>query len=268
VDKLLQANVVCTQEYAGQIHLCYNFSRIMQKTESDMKHEQGNALEEKFGMKRNLRIIGAFAVLGVMALAASCRGFFQNPTITSITIDPPNPNLTIGSTTPLTALGSDNEGDAPVALKGGTTCTGDVVCWSSSSPSVATISTGGLLTGVTAGTTTITAASGTATATTTATVSLANVTSITISPNTNITLDTNTTATGTQCLTAAANPGNIDVTTSVTWQTGTTGIVEVFNGVEPMCVEAQDQTGSTTVYATYVSGTTTITSNMVNVTVQ
>ncbi len=219
-------------------------------------------------MKWNLRVIGGFAMLGTLALAVSCKGFFQNPTITSVTIDPPSPTVTIGQTTPLTALGQDNEGDAPVTLKGGTTCTGDTVCWSSATPSVATISTGGLLTGVAIGTTTITAASGTATATATATVSLANVTSISIEPDTNITLLENTTATGTQCVQAMANPGGIDITESVSWQTGTTGIVEVFNTSEdPMCVQAQGMNGSTTLYATYLSGTTTVTSDSITVTV-
>jgi len=223
-------------------------------------------------MKWNLRVIGAFAVLLTLALAASCRGFFQNPVITSVTIDPPDPTVSIGQTTPLTALGQDNEGDAPVTLKGGTNCTGDTVCWSSSTPSVATISTGGQLTGVSAGTTTITAASGTATATTTATVTLANVTSIMLKPNTSFSIAENTTATTAagECLQAEAQAGGqtIDVTASVTWQTGTANIVTVYNGQDPMCLLSGDTPGQTTVYATYPSGDTTITSNSITVTVE
>jgi trimeric autotransporter adhesin len=242
----------------------------MQKTELHMKNGQRNALKAKFGMKANLRIIGAFAVLGMMALGVSCRGFFVSPTVTSISIDPPNPAVSIGLTQQLTAAGTDSDGNA-VTLSGGTSCTGDTVCWSSSTPSVGSISTGGLLTGVSAGTTTITAASGTASATTTATVTLSNVTSITLGPNdiTSFSLPESTTATGSDCLTATATAGGqtIDVTTSVTWQTGTSGIVTVENGVEPMCVTAQTTPGQTTVYATYLSGTTTINSNSVTVTV-
>jgi hypothetical protein len=218
-------------------------------------------------MKWNLRVIGAFGVLVMLALAVSCKGFFVNPTITSVTIDPPSPVVSIGQSTPLTALGQDNQGDAPVALSGGTTCTGDTVCWSSSTPSVATISTGGTLTGVSAGTTTITAASGTATATATATVTLSNITSLTVQPMGEITLTVDTTATGTQCVTATAEPGGVDVTESVTWQTGTSGIVEVFNESEnPMCVQAQ-AVGTTTLFATYPSGNTTVTSNSVTINV-
>lgn len=242
----------------------------MQKTDLDLKCGQPNAPKEKFEMKWNLRVLGAFAVLGMMALAVSCKGFFVNPTITSITIDPPNPTVSIGLTQQLTAAGTDSDGNA-VTLSGGTSCTGDTVCWSSGTPSVATISTGGLLTGVSAGTATITAASGTASATTTATVTLSNVTSITLGPSgiTSFSLPESTTATGSDCLTATATAGGqtIDVTTSVTWETGTSGIVTVENGVTPMCVTAQTTPGPTTVFATYVSGTTTITSNSVTVTV-
>jgi hypothetical protein len=239
----------------------------MQKTELDLNPGQQKALREKFGMKSNLSIIGALAVLATLALAVSCKGFFQNPVITSVTIDPSAPTVSIGTTTQLTALGQDNQGDAPTTLSGGTSCTGNTVCWSSGTPSVATISTGGLLTGVSAGTSTITASSGTASATATATVTLSNVTSIMISPQSDITLTENTTAT--QCVKAIADPGGIDVTESVTWQTGTQGLVQVFNQSEdPMCVQSTgDQTGTTTLYATYLSGTTTITSNTVTVTV-
>lgn len=61
----------------------------------------------------------------------------------------------------------------------------------------------------------------------------------------------------------------INVTASVTWQTGTPGILTVQNGIDPMCVQSNStMTGATTVFAQYVSGTTTITSNSVTVTVQ
>jgi trimeric autotransporter adhesin len=237
----------------------------MQETDLNPGHQI--ALQEKFRMKSNLRIIGALAVLATLALAASCRGFFQNPVITSVTIDPSAPTVSVGQNTQLTALGQDNQGDAPTTLSGGTNCTGSTVCWSSATPSVATITTGGLLKGISAGTSTITASSGTASATATATVTLANVTSIMILPQGNISLTENTTAT--QCVTAKAQPGGIDVTESVTWQTGTSGLVDVFNQSEdPMCVESTgSQTGTTTLFATYQSGNTLLTSNTVTVTV-
>ena len=94
--------------------------------------------------KHKLRIAGAFAFLATLALTISCTGFFVNPTVSTITIDPPNPSVSVGFTTSLTAAGTDSNGNA-LTLTGGTSCTGTTVCWSSSDTSVATISTGGAL---------------------------------------------------------------------------------------------------------------------------
>jgi hypothetical protein len=220
--------------------------------------------------KNKLRLAGAFAALATLALAVSCKGFFVNPTVTSIVIDPPNPTVSVTNTKQLTAAGTDSNGN-PLTLTGGTSCTGTTVCWSSDTPSVATVSTGGLLTGVAVGTSTITAASGTASATTTATITLDNVTSIVLGPNgiTGFSIAENSFAMGNDCLTATATAGGqqIDITTSVTWQTGTAGVLTVQNGINPMCVQSLTMAEATTVFATYVSGNGTITSNSVTVTV-
>ncbi len=130
--------------------------------------------------KRKLRLVGAFAALATLALAVSCTGFFQNPTVSTITIDPPTPSVSVAANLQLTAAATYNDGSTGT-LTGGTSCTGSTVCWSSSDTSVATISTGGLLAGVTTGTTTITASSGTVSGTTTATV-VETVSSMTITP--------------------------------------------------------------------------------------
>lgn len=218
--------------------------------------------------KHKLRLAGAFMALATLALAVSCRGFFVNPTVSTIVIDPPNPTVSEGLTLQLTAAGTDSNGNS-ITLTGGTSCTGSTVCWSSATPSVATVSAGGLLTGVSAGTSTITAASGTASATTTATVTLQNVTSIVLGPVTSFSIPENTTATDGDCLTATATAGGqqVDVTASVTWETGTAGVVTVENGITPMCVQSSSSANTTTVFATYLSGNTTITSNAVTVTV-
>jgi Bacterial Ig-like domain (group 2) len=217
--------------------------------------------------KERLRLIGAVGVLAIAALGVACRGFFVNPTITSITINPPNPNVSQGDTRQLTAAGTDSNGNA-VTLTGGTSCAGTTVCWSSSTPTVATISTGGLLKGISAGTTSITASSGTATGTTTATVTLGNVTAINVQPS-SISLPVSSTATGTQCLKATASAGgtSTDVTASVTWQTGNTSLITVQNGQDPMCPISSSTPGQTTIFATYVSNNATITSNSVTVNV-
>jgi hypothetical protein len=210
-----------------------------------------------------------------LALAVSCKGFFVNPTVSTITIDPPDPSVSVGFTTSLTAAGTDSNGDA-LTLTGGTSCTGTTVCWSSSDTSVATITTGGALQGISAGTATITAASGTASATTTATVTLSNVTDIVVSfyggtSGTSFTLGEGDIASGSQCLVANATAGgqSVDVTTSVTWQAGgaNNSIITLEQQTDPMCVTAGQTAGTATIYATYVSGSNTVTSNSIQVTV-
>jgi hypothetical protein len=218
-----------------------------------------------------LRLAGALAALGLLALAVSCKGFFVNPTVSSIVIDPPNPTVSATLTRQLTAAGTDSNGN-PLTLTGGTSCTGTTVCWSSDTPSVATVSVSGLLTGVAPGTSTITAASGTASATTTATVTLDNVTSLVLGPNgiTSFSIAQSSTAPLPDCLTATATAGGqqVDVTTSVTWTAANTSLITVQNSVNPMCVTSLAMTGTTTVFATYISGNNTIISNSVSVTVQ
>jgi hypothetical protein len=215
--------------------------------------------------KHKFRLAGGFAVLAIFAIGVGCTGFFVNPTVSSIAIDPSAPTVSIADTVQLNAAGTDSNGNA-LTLTAGTSCTGTTVCWSSDTPSVATISTGGLLKGISAGTSTITASSGTASATATATVTLGNVTSVVVTPS-SATLQVSSTAT--TCFTATANAGgqSIDVSSSVTWQTANTSLISVENGEDPMCVESSTSTGTTTVFAQYTSGTNIITSNSVGVTV-
>ncbi|MFZ0279284.1 MAG: Ig-like domain-containing protein [Candidatus Sulfotelmatobacter sp.] len=166
--------------------------------------------------KHKLRLVGAFAALAMLALAVSCTGFFQNPTVSSITIDPPNPTVAFGpnaATQQMTAAATYSDGSTGT-LTGGSSCTGSTVCWSSSDPTVASISTGGLLTGLSAGTTTITAASGSITATTSATAAEV-VTSMTITP-----ITAGITANGTQAanftITGTTQSGTQDISALVT----------------------------------------------------
>jgi hypothetical protein len=216
--------------------------------------------------KTVLRLVGAFAALATLAVAVSCKGFFQNPTITSITIEPSAPSVSEGETEQLNAAGTDSEGNS-YTLTGGTTCSGTSVCWSSSDTGAATITSGGLLKGLTVGSATITASSGTASATATATITLGNVTALTVSP-TSVTLPESSTAT--TCFTAEATLSSgpeQDVSATATWVSNNTALVSVENGEDPMCVESSATSGNTTVYAQYTSGSNLITSNTVTVTV-
>ena len=79
--------------------------------------------------ERKLRLMAAFAALSTLALAISCRGFFVNPTITSLAIGPANLSIAPGQTYQMVATATYSDGT-----------TGDVTgksVWTSSSPSVA-----------------------------------------------------------------------------------------------------------------------------------
>lgn len=207
--------------------------------------------------KQKLRLAGAFAALATLAVAVSCKGFFVNPTVSTITIDPPNPSVGFGqgsSPLQLTAAATYSDGSTGT-LTGGTSCTGTSVCWSSSDPTVATISTGGLLTGVSVGTTTITASSGSVNGTTTGTVA-ENVSSMTISPtSTAIPADGTTAAEFTIKGTTPSGTQNISALVTLTVSSGGT------NATNITCGASTDSSGNPIQSCTAQSGsvlTTTI----------
>jgi hypothetical protein len=231
-------------------------------------------------MKSKFRVAGALTVLATLALAISCRGFFQNPTLTTITVDPPTPSINQGATQQMTASATYQDGSTGT-LVGGTSCSGNTVCWSSSDTTVASITTGGLLTGVGQGTSTITAASGAITGTTTATIVLSNVTNfevcegtfgdttscssaggaITWSPNV-----TSTEVTQNFIVQGQSNGEETDLTTTATWTVVNTptGITCDNSSSPAVCTVDQSTTAGTyTVTITYGTNlTATITINV------
>ena len=48
--------------------------------------------------ERKLRLLATFAALFLLALAAGCRGFFVNPTLTSLAVSPTTASLIEGHT--------------------------------------------------------------------------------------------------------------------------------------------------------------------------
>jgi hypothetical protein len=112
---------------------------------------------------RKLWVTLAFTALIAVAFGVSCKGFFVKPTLTSITISPTAPAVQVGTSATLSAFGVYNDGSSAYLTNN--------VSWSSSDPTVATISgTGGAtLEALTVGTTTITAGSQAVTSTATAT---------------------------------------------------------------------------------------------------
>jgi hypothetical protein len=228
--------------------------------------------------KQTLRVVAAFSALAALALAVSCTGFFQNPTLTTITVDPPTPQINQGAIQQMTATGTFQDGSTS-SLTGGTSCSGNTVCWSSSDTTVITITTSGSATGVGQGTATITAASGAITGTTQATVDLTNVTnfqvcegtfgattscssgSTPLSWNATINVAQNFIAQGT------SNGQTVDLTASSSWNVPSTatGITCINSGVSPesCTVDSSATPGTFAVSVTYGTNNLTATLNVV-----
>jgi hypothetical protein len=193
------------------------------------------------GFNRKLRFLAAFATLLMLALAGGCRGFFVNPTLTSLTVAPTSVSLIQGQTQQLTATGSYDDGST-------NNLTGTAT-WSTSASAVATVSTGGLVTAAAAisnppGTATITATSGTVTATSTITVNTGPLTAITISTTT-----ANPAAGQTVVFTAmgtfTGSSQQQDITNQVSWTSSNTAVIATISN------------GSGAVLSTATSGATT-----------
>ena len=165
--------------------------------------------------RQTLKLIGAFGVLAMLALAVSCRGFFQNATWASIAIQPPDPSVAVGYSQTLTAWGTDTNGNR-------SQITSNIV-WSLSDSStggnVASLNTStGLLTGLAAGTVTVTASSEGISGTATATVAEV-VNSMTITPS-----STSVTDDGSSFATFTVTSGSNNISSLVTltaYQSGT-----------------------------------------------
>jgi trimeric autotransporter adhesin len=196
------------------------------------------------------KIAGAIATLLVFAAAVGCNGFFVNPTITSLTVGP-TATINEGQTVQQTAVGTFNDGSTNTLTSG--------VQWSSSSSNVASVNTGGLVTGNSPGTATITAAYQATTGTSTITVSLGNVTNLTISPTSTTAAQNGGTANFYAYATIQGSASKQDVSATASWSTSDTTNVTVTQGQDPAVVTVGS--GATigevvTITAVYQSTTT------------
>src|SRR5437660_5532008 len=174
--------------------------------------------------KHTLRLAGALAALASLALAISCRGFFVNPTLTSITVGPATPTIQTGTTNntvQMTASATFNDGNS-----GSTPVTWTIAPATNGGASAATISASGLVTAAatTIGTMTVTATSTKNTAitgSTTLTVTAGCINSITVSPT-----NPSTTAGNTVPFTASADTcnGPIIITDVAAWTSSDTNV--------------------------------------------
>ncbi len=170
--------------------------------------------------KRKLQLLAAFAVLLLSAAGLGCRGFFVNPTLTTITVDPPTPTIQVGKQLPMVATGTYDDGSHGTPKN---------LFWSSTPTSVATIDNSGNLLAVGVGSATVTASSADITGTTTVTVALPNVTSIKLTPS-STSISQNTPQNYTAAATVSGQMNPVDITATATW-TITVGGAAVPNGL-------------------------------------
>jgi hypothetical protein len=206
---------------------------------------------------QTVRLTGAFAVLAMMALGASCRGFFVKPTLSSITVGPATPSIQTGNTNntvQMLATGTFDDGSTGHPS----------VSWSITPVSTATINKTGLVTSVATGSATVTATSNdnpSITGTQTVTVTVGCITSISVTPTSGTLSNGGNTSVS---LKAEANTcnGAVDITSVAQWTSSNTTIATVSAGV----VTPTGTTGADgTVTITASSGG--ITSNSVTITV-
>jgi trimeric autotransporter adhesin len=217
-----------------------------------------------------IRVVLTAGIAVLLCLAWGCSGFFINPSLSSIFVSPASSTVAVNNTVQLTATGTYSDGTQK-------TIQGDSVSWSSSDPTVATItSPGGLVRGVASGTASITVSAQGITGTATVSVSPQNVTTLSITTTQGSTTP-QTTATisgvpGTLQFYAYANlSASQDVTTAVTWSSSNHTVATIGSGASGSAgLLSATTTGTTTVTATITNTATgqLITSNQCVVTVQ
>lgn len=199
--------------------------------------------------ENKLRVVCAFAMLATLASTISCTGFFQNPTLSSISVGPAAATIETGSTgntVQMTVFGTNNDGS---------TTNSPSVSWTITPTSVATISSSGLVTSASTGTATVTATSNqnpSISGTQTVNVTVGCIQSIKLQPSSGPPLTQNA---PTDNFTAQATTcnGTTDVTTVATWTSSNTSLATVSAGAVTMV------TGNTT------SGSVNITAAIGNV---
>jgi hypothetical protein len=193
--------------------------------------------------KQTLRIVGAFAALAALALAAGCRGFFVKPTLTSLAVGPASPSVQTGSTNntaQMFAVGTFNDGS-----------TGNpAVLWSISpnDNSVATINSGGLVTSVATGTATVTATATqnpSITGTQSVTVTVGCIQSIAIEPTSANISVSGTPNTWQFAAKATTCNGIFDITTTASWTSSNTAVATVAGGLAQAVAQGTVTIGAT-----------------------
>ena len=198
---------------------------------------------------------------------AGCTGFFVNPTISSIFITPASTTIAVNGTQQLIATGTYSDGSRqPLS--------GSTVGWSSSNDTVATITNGGLVTGVSLGTATMTATAQGVSGTGSVTVTIQNLTTISITTTQGSTVPQSTASMSgipstLQFYAYANGSANEDITNAVTWKSSDTSVATISTGLgSGSGVATSVKVGTTVITATSVGSIGTVTSNQITLTVQ
>ncbi len=229
---------------------------------------------------RKLALTLVFTILIALAAGVSCQGFFQGNTLTAIAIQPPSPQVEVGSTTTQTvqAWGTYSDNSRSLITSG--------VAWTSSPNTIVEI-TGScatqecgsaILQGVASGTSTITAAAQGLSATATATAYLGNVTGFeacegTSVPVTSCTSTWNANAQGlvTQDFVAQGTAGGttFDLTTASTWtvESSISSSISCDNSSSPAVCTVDQSTAQGTYTITVTYGTNPTLTATINVVV-
>ena len=164
--------------------------------------------------------------------------------VASVTVSPATTSVAMGQTSQLSAVLRDASGNV---------LTGRVVSWSSSQTSIATVTSAGVVTGVSAGTATITATSEGQAGSATVSVVSPGVRTLTITPSS----ATVNAFGGTVALTATVrDPSGAIVTASVTWTTSNAFVASVssngtvtghFTGTATITAKSGSATGTATI---------------------
>jgi hypothetical protein len=229
---------------------------------------------------RKLGLVLAFTVLIALAFGVSCTGFFPPNSLTAISIQPPSPQIEVGS-----AFAQTLQAWGTYANTNGTSQITKGVVWTSSDTTVLQIDPNtGLATGVgTGGSATVTASAQGLSATASATVFLGNITGFEVcdgsfgnatSCSTSVTWNPNASTQVTQQFVAQATnpsppPPELDLTTTATWtvESSISSSISCDNSVSPAtCTVAQGTTAGTYIITvTYGTGSTaTINVNVSN----
>ena len=231
---------------------------------------------------RKLALTLAFTVLVVVAFGVSCGGFFTDPTLSSIAIQPPSPQVEVGSSTvTLQAWGTYSDNSRARITSG--------VAWTSSPSTIVEILApcatqecgNATVQGLASGTSTITAAAQGISATATATAYLGNITNFEVCQGTTVPVTSCTSTWSVNALNGSttqafvaqgtSNGTTFDLTTAANWTVAPTpntgSITCTNNGASPeLCLVDQNTTaGPYTITVTY--GTNPTQTATVNVTV-